>query len=231
MENNAHSRSKLIDAIGSPLGFYVLSLLIVEAFIASVMISQKLDIALVYVGVGLFIFVVIIVTVLVWMKAGVLTFDKAAHLEMERIRSELSRQVSQTTELETQLRNALRHTSQQRYVEAIVCYDRALKIDETNEEALIGRAVSQSYVQPNELEGPIHALEEVLKRYPRSGRVLYNLACLHCLAGYPRSQWLGELRKALTYAPEMTDFARRDKDFEKWSHDPEFSAMVGFFSA
>jgi len=75
---------KIIDAITTPLGFFVLSLLIVETFLGSAFFSSGIEpkqkITCIWLGVSLFVFVVIIVTLLVWHKADNLTFDNKSHL-------------------------------------------------------------------------------------------------------------------------------------------------------
>ena len=224
MSKHLDGRSKLLDAIVSPLGFYVLSLLIVEAFIGSVVVFRNLDTALVYVGIALFVLVIAVVTALVWLKPGHLTFDKSANLEIERMKVDLKHQVSRNANVEAQLVFALIFRTQQRFTEAISCYEHALRIDGANEEALIGRAVAQSYAEPDDLEGPIQALQDILKRYPTNGKALYNLACLRCLVGDER--WLDDVRRAISYSPEHRDLARRDKDFEKHWNTPEFLAII-----
>lgn len=69
---------KIIEAITSPLGFFVLALLIVEAFLATVLLGaefqEQFKVAGMYVGVGMFLVVLVIVTVLVWNKPDHLTF-------------------------------------------------------------------------------------------------------------------------------------------------------------
>ena len=78
------ARAKLIEAINAPLGFFVLALLIVEAFLATVLVGASLapeqKFNCVLIGVGLFIFVVTIVALFVWFKPMHLTFDRDAHL-------------------------------------------------------------------------------------------------------------------------------------------------------
>ena len=77
-------RAKLVEAITTPLGFFVLALLIVEAFLGTVMVWAELEpaskITGMWMGVGLFILVVVIVGLLVFLKPENLTFDKDAHL-------------------------------------------------------------------------------------------------------------------------------------------------------
>lgn len=77
-------RNQVLEAITAPLGFFVLALLIVEAFLATILIGatlEKVDKTTgMYLGVGLFVFVTLIVSLLVWFKPDNLTFDKEAHL-------------------------------------------------------------------------------------------------------------------------------------------------------
>ena len=76
--------SKLIEAVSTPLGFFVLALLIVESFLATVLVLANLSsddkMIGMYIGVGLFILVTLVVAVLVWCKPQHLTFDKDAQL-------------------------------------------------------------------------------------------------------------------------------------------------------
>jgi len=78
------ARAKLVEAINTPLGFFVLALLIVEAFLATVLVWAELasteKMICVWLGVGLFILVVGIVGILVWHRPLHLTFDRDAHL-------------------------------------------------------------------------------------------------------------------------------------------------------
>ena len=80
----SNARIKIIEAITAPLGFFVLALLIVECFLATVLVGadfEKSDKILgMWMGVGLFVLVTILVFVLVWFKPQNLTFDKSAHL-------------------------------------------------------------------------------------------------------------------------------------------------------
>lgn len=78
------NRSRLIEAITTPLGFFVLSLLIVEAFLGSAFFSSGIDakdkITCIWLGVSLFVFVILVVAILVWNKPDHLTFDNRSHL-------------------------------------------------------------------------------------------------------------------------------------------------------
>lgn len=76
--------TKFIEAVTAPLGFFVLALLIVEAFLATVLVGAELEnsdkVLGMYLGVGMFVLVISTVFILVWFKPQNLTFDKDAHL-------------------------------------------------------------------------------------------------------------------------------------------------------
>lgn len=71
-------------AIRAPLGFFVLALLIVEAFLGSVLVGSDLTpekkFYAVWIGVGMFLLVIVIVSILVWFKPRNLMFDQYGHL-------------------------------------------------------------------------------------------------------------------------------------------------------
>ena len=60
MSDNLNNSQKLIEAITAPLGFFVLALLIVEAFLATVLVGTSLDnsdkVNGMYVGIGRWLF-------------------------------------------------------------------------------------------------------------------------------------------------------------------------------
>lgn len=84
MRNGKEVWCKIIESITAPLGFFVLALLIVESFLATVLIGGNLSkedqMTCVWLGVSLFILVTIAVFILVWFKPENLTFDKQSHL-------------------------------------------------------------------------------------------------------------------------------------------------------
>lgn len=75
---------RILESITAPLGFFVLSLLIIEAFLATVLIAADLEskykVTGMWLGVGMFVLVTIAVFFLVCFRAENLTFDKEAHL-------------------------------------------------------------------------------------------------------------------------------------------------------
>ncbi len=82
--NNQKFRRGIIETIKSPLGFYVLALLIAEAFIALCVIFSNLEpekkfIGLL-IGIGIFLLIIIIVALFAWFKPHNLTYNGYAHL-------------------------------------------------------------------------------------------------------------------------------------------------------
>jgi len=77
------TKTTIIEAITAPLGFFVLALLIVEAFLATVLVGANLEtsdkVLGMWLGVSLFILVITAAFILVWFKPESLTFDKSAH--------------------------------------------------------------------------------------------------------------------------------------------------------
>ncbi len=78
------NRAGLIKAVQTPLGFYVLSLLIIEATLALVLSQAKLEPAQRYTGflwmIGIFIGLVVVVTAFAFWKPTHLLYGKDEHL-------------------------------------------------------------------------------------------------------------------------------------------------------
>lgn len=78
------NRVGVVEAITTPLGFFVLALLIVETFLGNVLIFANLNegnkIVGMWAGIGMFCLVTIAVVLLDWFKPQNLTYDKQAHL-------------------------------------------------------------------------------------------------------------------------------------------------------
>jgi hypothetical protein len=79
-------REKIISGIGSPLGFYVLALLIVEAFLFGAGSLFNLPVEtrtyLVWAGLAVFLFIVLVVLLLVIRYPQNLVFTERSHLQM-----------------------------------------------------------------------------------------------------------------------------------------------------
>jgi hypothetical protein len=78
-----NSRVGMIQAITTPLGFYVLTLLIVEATLCVVLVSSKLAADKVWCGflwmIGIFIGVIVVVTTFAWRNPRHLLYGKEEH--------------------------------------------------------------------------------------------------------------------------------------------------------
>jgi hypothetical protein len=92
-KKNAHA----LRAITTPLGFYVLALLIIESTMCVVLTAAKLSEEKVWIGflwmIGLFIGVVIIVTLFAWISPRHLLYGKEEHSKPELEQSALRDQI------------------------------------------------------------------------------------------------------------------------------------------
>ena len=89
-------RSGIIKAITTPLGFFALSLLIVEGFLGITLGVTKVENQWFYfigmiIGAALFVLVVGIVSLLVWHKPRYIVFGGKDYLEDKRMESEANR--------------------------------------------------------------------------------------------------------------------------------------------
>lgn len=82
------TRTSILSVIKSPLGFYVLALLIVESFLTIVLTVSNLTtdhkMTGLYMGVGLFVIVTFFVTLLVWHKPENITLDQDKLVELRK---------------------------------------------------------------------------------------------------------------------------------------------------
>lgn len=89
MPESAESRASIIGVITAPLGFFALSLLIVEGFLTITVVFSNLDSRAkclgMVIGAGLFVLVVGGVFVLVWNKPKNLTFGESGHLKSQEL--------------------------------------------------------------------------------------------------------------------------------------------------
>jgi hypothetical protein len=90
-------RSQILRQVTTPLGFYVLTLLILEATLSLVLTCSKLSEDHVWTGflgmIGMFIGVVTLVTLFVWLKPQNLLFEKDEYLTPELEPSALKDQI------------------------------------------------------------------------------------------------------------------------------------------
>lgn len=89
MNPDNKGRASLVSVITTPLGFFALSLLIVEGFLGIVLIFSDLGsggkLAGMIIGTCLFVLVVGIVTSLVWKKPKSLIFGEIGYIEQQKL--------------------------------------------------------------------------------------------------------------------------------------------------
>lgn len=91
-------RARIIDTINAPIGFFVLALLIVEAFLATILVGADLNapdkMTGLWLGVAMFVLVVVIVSLLVSFRSKAFVFDRQAHLDSQKLEYEKQRRAS-----------------------------------------------------------------------------------------------------------------------------------------
>jgi hypothetical protein len=96
--NLVAAREKVIAGIGSPLGFFVLALLIVETFLYGAGSAFNLPVEtrtyMVWAGLGVFLVIVCIVLMLVILFPKNLVFTEKSHLELAALYGAKSKPVS-----------------------------------------------------------------------------------------------------------------------------------------
>src|SRR5579871_4220670 len=84
MADRSGRYSSIIDSVHSPLGFFVLALLIVEGFLTLVLslgsLASNDKLTGIWLMAGLFTLVISFVFLLVWARPSHIIFDKNAHL-------------------------------------------------------------------------------------------------------------------------------------------------------
>lgn len=232
-EKPKQKRENLIRAITAPLGFFVLCLLIVELFIASVIIGAQTALKdeisnFLYLGVGMFIFVIGIVSFVVWARPENLTFTEAGHLQMKRELSSLSRRVESNEEVQRIIREAMFFRGQKDYRRSEVAYQRALTLDSNNDEASVGLAVVKYLENTDKCSVPLKLLSAVIERNPDFSSAYYNRACIRCADKSKDwgNLWIKDLKKAIKKNPTYKVYAQSDEDFKSVRNEPFFLKIV-----
>lgn len=92
-------RATLVGVITTPLGFFALSLLIVEGFLGIVLIASGMDSKYKFwgmlIGTALFVLVVVGVGFLVWFKPENLTFGEESYLEKQKMLGDPSNRLTE----------------------------------------------------------------------------------------------------------------------------------------
>jgi hypothetical protein len=99
MNPNDKGRSNLVSVITTPLGFFALSLLIVEGFLGIILIGSNLEpgqkFTGLWIGASLFVLIVIIVTALVVFKPESLIFGEGGYLEKQKMLGDPTNQLTE----------------------------------------------------------------------------------------------------------------------------------------
>lgn len=164
-------RGRLIEVITSPIGFFVLALLIVEAFLATVLVGGSLapqdKMTCVWLGVGMFVLVVAIVSLLVWFKSKAFVFDRQAHLDEYRMEQERLRRMSGGAVLEDLaplLEETIRRELSSEHVAARVA--QATKADVVTVLKEQAERISQGIEQSSFISVDLSAFGKGVQRYP-----------------------------------------------------------------
>ena len=104
------SREKMIKAVGAPLGYFVLALLIVETFLGAALVGGNLDATLqlicIIAGIAMFFTLTFAVCLFVWFKPLNLIFDRDAHLKKGISSLTLSHTLTESVTLRLEAGNA-----------------------------------------------------------------------------------------------------------------------------
>lgn len=152
-------------------------------------------------------------------------------VELQEVKDGLAavqKQVKQNNLLQGALRDAIFYRLQKQYTEAEAAYKKALYFDPDSAEAEIGVAVTMSYISSKNLDDSIKILTNVISKNPNSSKAYYNRACIRALLKDDLSKqlWLDDLKKAIEIDPIYREYAKKDKDFEKYWDDPAFLATI-----
>lgn len=245
MGNQTTARARLIEAINSPLGFFVLALLIVEGFLGAVMLWAKLDISnkmiCIYMGVGLFVILVIVVSILVWYKPTSLTYDREAHLvekQQQRI-DKIEKNVEVNSYLSTGLTLVQAYDNQKdirTLIEAEIAYNQALKINPNIVAAYIGLGkIKKRYSffgkseedKKSKLNEAIDYCKKAIAINKYYDVPYYNIACYKILLGLDTNEALKDLENAIKLEPANRELAKGDPDFSFLAENEGFKKLVG----
>ena len=162
------SRARIIELIRTPLSFFVLFVLVAEAFfIYSVQvanISETLKTLCVGSFIAMIFFVLLFVAFMVWRNPDNLLYDKGAHLT--RAVALISEQMNQDKQVEELVRDGRFHYSHENYREAEECFQNALTLNPSYDDARNGIALVRSKTNPDDLSVPIKILDKIVEDNP-----------------------------------------------------------------
>lgn len=224
-------RSKILNAIQTPLSFFALCLLIVELSLAIVVASgnvfgDMLAFTLVSM-VCIFFIVLVVVYSLVWFKPESLVFDPAAHIS--RAVALITEKMELNRFVEELVRDGRHYYTHNNWDEAERCFVEAISIDPACDEARNGLALTKSRQNPLDLRIPIEILSEIVVANPLYAKASYNLACLKARdpkKRHSKREWLSDLQRAISGRPRYRGLAKNEKDFSEYFDDNDFQKVV-----
>jgi len=175
---------------------------------------------------------------LAWLIHSSLPLGGGAHLgERDDLQArEAWARIGSLVSLQKKLDVARDRRGQRQYDDAMKLYEEVLAEDRANEEALVGKIVTASYKDGNNIGTYLRCideLEKITKTYPHCARAYYNRACLISLVmrgqkKYPAKQCKDmqrDLEKSVRYYPRYASVAFKDPDFKSVLTLPCFSAL------
>ena len=247
-DNAAGGRKSLIDTIINPLGFYVLSLLVIEVYLGVVVVrtgadgSSPFDLA--HLGVYIFIGVLTIVTLLAVCYPAALYYgkDEISRREFERFK----RERKEYEMFDSDMRDAELLANADRFEAAISVYQSLHRMRNESAQVLtdLGKGYYMLYVKSGEknvpettrdyyLDEARKAFEEAIqiaeKKNAQYFRPIYNLACIHA-----RKLDFAKCREYLAKAAAINQqlailLVGDDVDFKKLTDEQQVAlkAMLG----
>lgn len=134
-------------------------------------------------------------------------------------------QVAIREESESYLRQGDFHAGAQNYDHAIAYYEKALRIDSRNVNALLNRAKALKRI--GKLAEAIADCTAALTIESRNARAYYNRACYRALSKVPVDEALCDLRAAIALFPPYRNYAKTDPDFDGLRSDHRFQDIIG----
>jgi tetratricopeptide (TPR) repeat protein len=225
------SRARLIELIKTPLSFFVLFVLVAEAFfVYSVQfadISETLKALCVASFIAMIFFVLLFVAFMVWSNPDNLLYDKAAHLA--RAVALLSDQLSHDKEVEELVRDGRFHYNHKNYRQAEECFENALILNPSYDDARNGIALVKSKMNPEDLSVPIKMLDQVIEDNPLFAKAYYNRACLKTRdmkKKWPKKDIIEDLQIAFVQRPRYRLMAKDDPDLADIVNDKAFQNVL-----
>jgi tetratricopeptide (TPR) repeat protein len=111
----------------------------------------------------------------------------------------------------------------ERHDEALVVLEAASVINPKNIDTLLARA--WCYKRTGLLSRAIEMMDEACRLSPKTGVLLYNLACYWALAGQ-KSQALSWLGRAIRLDRDLLGLIAEEHDFDTLRHDVDFQNLL-----